>query len=487
MNKSTPPRGHFSALTISCARCHDHKFDAFSQADYYALAGIFRSSQTHFGTKSGGGNRQGSTLMPIGENADEKVAALKVHNQKIAALAKKVKAKERETKKARQKIAALKRQEKMGAVREMESEMKEATTEMKRTKNRIEELRKNSPPQPNFAMGLTDRSAPVDSALLIRGNTETKGKVIPRGIPVVFEPVTGLPKIAENQSGRLELADWIASDKNPLTSRVMANRVWSHLFGEGIVPTVDNFGESGQTPSNVELLDFLAASFVENGWSVKKLIRQIMLSDAYQRSSAHHPGNFERDPDNRFIWHQSLRRLDAESIRDSILSFAGELNPSPGAGSVVEKMGDKNYGRDRKLTAQFSEAIRKPNRSIYLPVIRNATPTALKIFDVAESSLIVGKRNETNVPTQALFMMNSEFIIKNAEKIADRIQSDDSPGSKKIEKKVARAFELILGRTPSGDEISRALELISSHGDPEAGLVTFCQALISSAEFRYLN
>ncbi|NNE93646.1 MAG: DUF1553 domain-containing protein [Verrucomicrobiales bacterium] len=477
----------FLGLTVSCARCHDHKFDAISQADYYKLAGIFRSTTTHFGTKAGGGNRQASTLMAVGENAEKKAAAWKEYNQKLAQANKVAKQRQGKVNGTKKRLAALKKQKKPPAqISKMEAEMAELTKEMKASNNRIDFLKKNRPPVPDYAMGVTDREKPVDSPLLIRGNPETKAEVVPRGIPAVFEPVTGLPKIAPDASGRLELANWIADGKNPLTARVMANRIWTHLLGDGIVPTVDNFGESGQAPSNVELLDFLAASFMESGWSVKNLIREIVTSDAYQRSSGHHEKNYEIDPDNRFVWRQSLRRLDAESIRDSILTFAGELDPSPRDGSVVDQMGDRNFGRDKKATELLRKGIGTTHRSVYLPIIRNATPTGLKIFDFAESSLIVGKRNETNVPSQALFMMNSGFITNNSKKIAERVCGTDGKVRKQNEL-IWRGFQLVLGRSPSEEETARAAQLIASHENPDDGLITFCQALISSAEFRYLN
>ncbi len=474
----------FLGLTISCARCHDHKFDAFSQADYYALAGIFLSSQTHFGTQSGGGNRQASTLMAIGDDAEEKHAALTAYQKEMVTLTKQLRAREGKLKKAKQQLASLKKANNRPAIAKMEASMEDATDDMKEYRERVDHMKGDKPEAPDYAMGLSDRESPSNSALLIRGNPDTKADVIPRGIPTVFEPITGIPNIAEESSGRRELADWVARPDNPLTSRVMANRVWSHLLGEGIVPTVDNFGTSGRAPSNIALLDHLASSFIDHDWSVKSLIREIVLSDTYQRSTDFDQENYQIDPDNQFVWRQGLRRLDAESIRDSILSFSGDLSLSPLQGSVVAQMGNGNYGRDKRLTATLSKGMQTTHRSVYLPIVRNATPAGLKIFDFAESSLIVGKRNETNVPSQALFMMNSGFITRQSEQIVARLQANDSahPGQA-----VERAFKLILGRTPREEETERAAKLIASHPTPEAGLITLCQALISSAEFRYLN
>ena len=477
----------FLGLTVSCARCHDHKFDAISQSDYYAMAGIFRSTQTLFGGQGGGGNRQPSALMPLGDNAEEKDAALKAYRKRVADLGKQVKSREGKLRNAKKQLATLEKKKETEKMARMRENMDSIADERDEFKERLADLKDKAPDAPEYAMGVADRETPVDSPFLIRGNADTKAKVVPRGLPRVFEPLTGLPEINPASSGRRELAEWIADDANPLTSRVIANRVWAHLFGQGIVRTVDNFGVSGQPPANPELLDYLAASLVENGWSLKSLIREIVLSDAYQRESGYHERNYEIDPDNRFAWRQDLRRLDAEAIRDSILAFSGELDPSPREGSVIDGMGDQNFGRNAKLLAQLDKAVAAPHRSVYLPIVRNATPSGLKVFDFAESSLIVGQRNETNVPAQALYLMNSGFVIRNAEKIAARLRTVPGEEEPKEVLPIAEAYQLVLGRDPGAAELRKATELIASHEDPDAGLVTLCQALIASAEFRYLN
>ena len=210
------------------------------------------------------------------------------------------------------------------------------------------------------------------------------------------------------QSGRLQLAEWIAHRDNPLTARVFANRAWHHLFGRGIVRTVDNFGATGERPTNPALLDHLAARFIAQGWSVKKLVREIVLSRAYQVASSHSVANAKLDPDNTLFWKMNQRRLDAESMRDGMLAAAGQLNPSPYSGSVLTQIGAVNLGRSLPNLQRLQDT-EFAHRSVYLPVARQAVPEVLKTFDFAEPSIIVGRRELTPVPTRALFLLNSKY------------------------------------------------------------------------------
>ena len=393
------------ALTINCARCHDHKFDPVSQEDYYALAGIFTSSKTHYGTKSGNGNRQVSTLMPVGEDAEKRKAALASYNKEVAAITRKVQT-------AKKKLANLKKKAKGSQT----PEMKEVQSEMTVMNKELAALKKNRPPSPQQAMGVSDLPAPKDTQLRIRGDVKSKGKVVPRGFLTVTKSDSD-PKMPADSSGRLQLAQWIASPENPLTARVYVNRVWLHLFGQGIVRTVDNFGIQGEQPSHPELLDHLAIKFVEEGWSTKKLIRYIVTSRAYQMASTHQDAAYEKDPDNRLVWRMNPRRLDAESIRDAILMASGDLTLEPLKSSIVAEIGDVNIGQNAGQLAKLT-GYRAPHRSVYLPIVRNVLPEILQAFDFAEPSILVGQRDVTNVPTQALYLMNSEFVLGQAERIA---------------------------------------------------------------------
>ena len=216
----------------------------------------------------------------------------------------------------------------------------------------------------------------------------------------------------------MELAEWVASKQNPLTARVWVNRVWLHLFGQGIVTSPDNFGASGALPANQPLLDTLAVSFMDQGWSTKKLVRQLVLTRAYQLSSSHHSLNHEIDPDNVLNWRATTRRLEAESIRDSMLTIAGRLDSSRPAGSPVARVGDGQA----QILLRFGGVIDNDvnSRSVYLPIVRDQLPEVLATFDFAEPSMVVGQRSTTSVPSQSLYLLNSPFVINAADSAAQR-------------------------------------------------------------------
>ncbi|MDD9867558.1 MAG: DUF1553 domain-containing protein, partial [Verrucomicrobiales bacterium] len=337
-------------------------------------------------------------------------------------------------------------------------------------------------PAANFAMGVKDGRV-ADARVLIRGEIRNQGPVVKRGFLQVLDHVKAYP-IGSRASGRMQLASWLTQPDNPLTARVMVNRVWHHLFGAGIVRTVDNFGATGEHPSHPELLDHLAMKFVENNWSVKSLIREIVLSRTYQLSSEMVEDNLKGDPNNRLLWRMNHKRLSAESLRDAMLATSGRLNPQPAVGSEITKIGDVIAARAMR---QLSQGQRNTNqRSVYLPIMRNSLPEMMRIFDAAEPSLIVGKRNETTVPTQALYLMNSPFVSNQAVAMARRIMNRTEQPAEGIR----LAYELAFARAATDDEVSKAqnfLSEVSEEKDTPGQWAVFCQALIASAEFRYIH
>jgi hypothetical protein len=285
-------------------------------------------------------------------------------------------------------------------------------------------------------------------------------------------------------SGRRELAEWLASPANPMTARVMVNRVWLHLFGRGLVPSPDNFGAAGARPSHPELLDTLAVGFMEDGWSVKGLVRRIVLSRAYGLDSAHDPRNIEVDPDNALVWRMSKLRLEAEAVRDALLMVGGRLVTGPPAGSAVARAGE---GLAMFLRVEGLDAS-DTHRSVYLPVVRDRLLESLFLFDFADPSLVTGERATTTGPAQALFFLNGPLAIRQAEALADRV------GALEIDEahRVDRAYRIALARGPTAAERDRALAFLrefaarSGGGDPaRAARSAFCQALLAGAEFRY--
>ncbi len=327
---------------------------------------------------------------------------------------------------------------------------------------------------------------PINLRVHLRGNRFTLGPTAPRGFPgVVGRERTPL---TTEQSGRLELADWIASKDNPLTARVMVNRIWQHHFGVGLVATSDNFGNRGDRPSHPELLDWLAARFVESGWSVKSLHRDLVLSATYHQSSAPTELGMKRDPNNHWLWRMPLRRLDAEAIRDAMLAASGRLDLTPGGpetgeflygrGEVIDK--NRDFFRPNQVKADDPVFATSRKRSVYLPVIRNAVPDVLALFDGADPNGVTAVRNDTTVPSQALFLMNHPFVRDQAKAFAERLAA--TPGTDN--ERIALGYRLALGRGPTTNESETVRRFLK---DRPGAWVSFCQTLLCRNEFLYVD
>ena len=452
----------FLGLTAACARCHDHKYDPVSQRDYYALAGIFRSTDTKFGTIKLVQNNNVSTLVPLPATAGQPDAL------------KPLSPRERER---------LTRQVEQGTARlaELTKEKQFASSEFVQTRLRTQTSAAHlaayeadgTPKQ--FVTCVLEREKPRDSALLLRGEVQKPGDMVPRGLPMLAKSSAQIVK----GSGRKELASWISSPDNPLTARVIVNRVWLHLFGQGIVATPDNFGLSGQAPSHPALLDHLATRFVKEGWSVKKLIRELMTSRVYALSTVHDAKNFEADPDNTLLWRMTPRRLDAESIRDAMLLTAGKLDLTPPTGSAVAMYGEgyvtgvqtQNRGPLDQIFAY---------RSVYLPVMRNLPLESLTLFDMTPGSIVTGQRPQTTVPAQSLYLLNSPYVLKAAEFAAKRLLTDRP---KSEPHRVKLAYERTFNRPPTEAEVEAALKFVKTKPDATQGWAALCQSLWARHEF----
>ena len=292
---------------------------------------------------------------------------------------------------------------------------KESSTGSKETLQDLESslarLKANGPKRP-VAISVIERDKIAGTRIHIRGSVHTLGDEVPRGFLRVasYEPTPTMP---ESESGRRELAEWLASSRNPLTARVMVNRAWHWLIGAGLVRTVDNFGSMGEAPSHPELLDHLAVRFMSEGWSVKGLVKRIVLSRAYRLSSADDPRARAVDPENRLLWHRNQRRLEAEEIRDTMLSVSGRLDEAMGGPSFPASLAS-DYGFQKECD----------RRAIYVPVFRNALPELFEVFDFANPSLVVGRRDASTVAPQALFLMNSRFAKEQAKSAARRLLAE---------------------------------------------------------------
>lgn len=438
-------------LTVSCARCHDHKFDPIPTADYYALAGIFHSTDLCAGVRSkmgGGGLDYYDTAMLLNVGAELKVDP--DYDQKLAELTKKHEEAKAEFEAIRGKPEGMA----LGPNGRPKQQM--ARQRMNRAQ---QELAAFTDPATHgkMAYGLREAKKIGDTEIRIRGEAEKLGPSVPRGFISVIQ-FPDQPKVNRRQSGRLELADWLTSDQNTLTQRVIVNRVWQHLFHQGIVSTVDNFGINGDRPTHPELLDYLSRQFTQGGWSVKKLVRQIVLSHAYQLSADSDPANFAIDPANRLIWRHTPRRLDAEEIRDAMLQTAGKLNrtrPDSSAAAKFKVIEIRNNGPES--TSLIELASNSVQRSVYLPLVRGITPRSLAVFDFAEQGMVTGNRETTTVPTQALYLLNEPFVRRQSLTLAEKLVAAAEPSD---DERLQRAYQILFGRSATSGEVQRANQFL---------------------------
>lgn len=472
-------------ITIACARCHDHKFDPISQREYYAMAGIFQSTETFYGTIAQQGNRRPSAVLPLPIKEREYAAPRLAATQRQFFERMLEDAKE-ERVKVFSEVREARRSGGENVDRgRLRQQVQRLGSRIAIAENRLNSVDESGDPLP-FAMGVRDARRVVNARVLERGEVDSPKEYVQRGFVSVLSGERP-PRVPASRSGREELAQWLTAEDNPLFARVMANRIWSWLMGRGIVETVDNFGVNGKRPTHPELLDWLAVRFKEHGYSVKKLVKEIMLSRAYQMASTFDARSFDKDPDNIFHWRKSKRRLYAEEIRDAVLAVSGELKFNAPKGSEVSYSGDGIVGRGPGAITErdvLGESFGN-YRSIYLPVVRDVLPEVFNVFDYADPSLVRGQRDTTIVPGQALYFMNSPFILNQAEKTADRVLAEKSTGGERIH----HLYMLALGRRPTEREIRIAQQYFDDFSTvgTRAALNTFCQSLFACAEFRYLN
>ena len=482
-------------LTVACARCHDHKFDPIPTEDYYALAGIFLSTETLYGTIKQKYSNNPAGLIVFGPDAQQRLEAYQAYEQKIAEVSDERNQVKAELEKLQKESEESENQQK---------EKHEAGGQQDKTHNaRVDELKQkvetlgcdlwaleeSKPPRPLYAMGVKEGKNPQESHVAISGNFSDQGVVVPRGFLKAVD-VDDSIKVNPTQSGRLALARWLTSQNNPLTARVMVNRIWYHLFGRGLVDSLNNFGALGERPTHPQLLDYLAVEFMDRGWSVKQMIRMIVFSHAYQLSSQRSANHEAVDPEDLLRWRMSPRRLDVEALRDAMLAVSGQLDPSVAAGSPVTELGDQLVRR-----IPLDKLMPPSNRrSVYLPIVRNYEPEMLERFDFAASSLVIGRRAVTTVPAQALYLLNSDFVREQSDRSARRLLAEDLDDPSRV----ALAYMLTVSRRPTDAELREALhyvrevaESLAQQGKTPgetrvAAWDGFCQALLANAEFRYL-
>jgi hypothetical protein len=467
----------FMGLTLGCARCHDHKFDPISSEDYYALAGIFKSTKSMESL---------ATIARWWENpipTPQDLAAKAVYDQRVAEVNAEITGV----------VKAATAELPTPLPKEPEAAFKPETKEkLKALRERLAAVQKEAPEMPS-AMGVTE-GAPVDVPVLIRGDYSNPGKVVPRRFPAVLA-ANSQPVLQPKESGRLELARWIASPTHPLTARVMVNRVWRWHFGRGIVASTDNFGFLGEKPSNPALLDWLASTFTAPedaggmGWRLKKLHRTLMLSSSYQMASS--PLSRQAgDPENRLLSRFNLQRMDAEELRDSLLAVSGTLDREMG-GSLLQV---KNHEFFFDHTSKDNTKYDSKRRAIYLPVVRNHVYDVFQLFDFVDPAVLESNRSATTVAPQALFWLNSDLVMDAAKALADgalaRSDLDDAGRIRLLHLK-------LYGRPATEPEISRGraglnkLQAASREADPakrrSQAWAWYTQSLLAANEFLYLK
>jgi uncharacterized protein DUF1553 len=321
------------------------------------------------------------------------------------------------------------------------------------------------------------------SYFLIRGDVNSHGSLMKPGfVGVITEgnPPTEIPPADGHTSGRRRaLAEWLTSPSNPLTARVAVNRIWHHHFGRGIVATLDNFGKMGEKPTHPELLDWLALEFQKRGWSYKQMHRLIMSSEAYQMSSQFaDEGNLAKDPDNAYLWRFRLQRLDAEEVRDAILAVSGTLNPEMYGKPVFPKLQEEILASmDKGIWNREQDGPKVWRRSVYVYRKRGLPFPMFEAFDLPDQNLSCGRRNVSTVPTQALMLMNDEWVLRQAKYFADRVAE---AAKNEPEREVEVAYELALNRKPAPEERAAALDVVTKHK-----LVDLTHVLLNLNEFLY--
>lgn len=509
----------FLGLSINCARCHDHKFDPLPQRDYYALYGIFKSTRYAFpGTEI---YRHPHSLTPLVQGTaaeqltkyqnevrdlDLKIEALQVERgfvrgrqrEKTAAaevLAQKagkaVNLDQLGRIIAEGKLIEEDHDDRNRYVGEASTRtVEEIETELAKVRLRFSELL--NPPNVERAYAVSEGQG-ADARLHRKGDLKNLGEVVPRG----FLQILGGARLPANHkgSGRLELANWIADASNPLTARVIVNRIWLHHFGRGLVPTPNDFGVRGLAPTHPELLDYLAAQFIAEGWSFKKMHRRLMLSHVYQvasseqHSAAANPQSI--DANNAYLRHFNQRRLDAEEIRDAMLAVSGALDRTIKGAHPFPPERDWRYSQHNPFVATYEH----DGRGVYLMQQRIRAHPQLSIFDGADPNSPIGERVPSTTPLQALFMMNAPFVHRQADLFAVRVGMAYAEDEKRIE----YAYRLAFGRKPTAAELAKGLaylrdiraDLIEINTPDEAqtraALASYLRVLLSSSEFIFVD
>jgi hypothetical protein len=499
----------FLGLTLACARCHDHKFEPLPQTDYFRLQAFFVPAAFRLDLSVSTANEAKTRVAALHEYLErtkelrDAIAAIedphrkKLFEAKLAKLFPDAQAAHRtppEKRTGGQLELVAQTQAKLTVT---DAEVSKALTPDERAK--ADELRaklkafdNKKPPAAPVAMGLTDRPGPPPKTFLLeRGELSSRGAEVEPGVPAVLSPdgkpvAATIAALPASTGRRLALAQWIASKDNPLTARVIVNRLWQHHFGRGIVSTASDFGVRGARPTHPELLDWLACELANpdrtlggeaKPWSLKHIHRLVLLSETYQQSAPASTDALRTDPDNKLLSHTNRQRLEGEAVRDALLAISGRLNLKAGGPGVVTPNVSRTAGGSRPVpvTADTKEYAR---RSVYLFARRNLRDPFLEAFDLPDSNLSCPKRERSTTAPQALALMNSPEAMTAATALAERLTKE----AKTDDERIVRAYRLVLGRAPSAKELERARAFLK-----DSPLSELCRALFSLNEFVYLD
>lgn len=438
----------FLGMTINCARCHSHKFDPIPQKDYFRIKSVFE------------GVRHGERLLALPNE-------LRDVNQRIQ-----------------------RQNNRLKTISSLEMALNELI-ESGGNKESVEELRKNIQEEKTQIYPINtfpttyagERVQPSPTYRLIRGNVKTPAEMVTPGALSAISSIDadfGLPANAPEGIRRLKLAEWIVDKNNPLTARVIVNRIWYYHFGQGIVATPNDFGNSGERPSHPQLLDWLASELIENNWSIKHIHRLIVNSATYKQSFQINEKAIQLDTENKWLWRYSPRRLEAEIVRDAMLAVSGEINlkhggPSfkPFAFSEIENIGHKNIMHADKIGEEYNR------RSVYRMNVQSCKDPLLDVFDCPDPTVKAPKRSVTTTPLQALSLMNNSFVLRQAMYFAKRIRKHSSLD---LTSQIQQAYQIAYSRTPFKKEIDVAHTYIENYG-----LENYCWVILNSSEFLYVD
>jgi uncharacterized protein DUF1553/uncharacterized protein DUF1549/cytochrome c len=501
----------FLGMTLNCARCHDHKFDPITLGDYYGLAGIFSSTEsTH---KEQRGVWSSVTKSPLPETLEQftqREAALRENAKKVAAVDEQRVTAEARLKELTPLVKAARENPTAAApgaksLADLEKEQAELTKSLATLEQQSWHLKYLEPSTP-LAHSVKECVKIADAQLQVRGNPHVLGPAVPRGFVEVATHGSP-PTIPADQSGRLQLANWLTGSASSLVARVTVNRIWQRLFGRGLVGSVDYFGVRGELPTHPELLDYLAGQFIRDGWSQKRLIRELVLSHTYrQRAEADDSSQvaITADPENRLLWRMSPRRLDAEMLRDAVLAVSGELKRCTGgpalAPEFIENVGGLNPTDVNPISFSLSKFRddQRSLRTIYLPVVRSSEQQGpaevLNFFDFAQPARLAGDRPTTSVAAQALYLLNGPLLKDAARKLATELLADTTLTTDDVRFSVL--YLRALGRPPATEESIAAREFVTNRDasttgtdsggtDPLVAWPRLIHALLTSNDFLF--